>query len=157
MAARFSDFLDPARIDLNVRSARRTVALSQVASQLETHPSMRNYKGFYRDLLARERLDSTCLGNGVALPHARTDHVTDPIIAVGRHDRGVYFEKADQHVQLLFVLGTPKQDPGAYLALVSALCRLMKSADQRAALLAAESPEDFIAAVREAESVGSAV
>ncbi|MCF3649960.1 PTS sugar transporter subunit IIA [Synoicihabitans lomoniglobus] len=152
MAVRFSDFLDPTRIDLDVRSARRTTALHQVADQLSTHAAMRNYKLFYKDLLARERLDSTCLGNGVALPHARTDHVGETMIAVGRSERGIYFEKADQHVNLMFVLGTPKRDPGSYLGLVSALCKLMKSAERRAAFLAATTPEAFITAIKEAET-----
>ena len=151
MVVRLTDLLDPTRIDLDVRSARRTTALSEVASLLETHPAMRNYKGFYKDLLARERLDTTCLGSAFALPHARTDHVTETLIAVGRHERGIYFEKADEHVKLMFVLATPKNDPGAYLALVSRLCKLMKNAKHRASFLEAETPEGFIAAIKAAE------
>ena len=151
MAVRLTDLLDPARIDLNVRSARRTAAISQVAGLLESHPSMRNYKGFYKDLLARERLDTTCLGNAVALPHARTDHVTETLLAVGRSERGIYFEKADEHVKLMFVLATPKNDPGAYLTLVSRLCKLMKNAKHRASYMNAETPEEFIAAIKAAE------
>ena len=88
MVVRLTDLLDPTRIDLDVRSARRTTALSEVASLLETHPAMRNYKGFYKDLLARERLDTTCLGSAFALPHARTDHVTETLIAVACFDCG---------------------------------------------------------------------
>ncbi|MCC5023351.1 MAG: PTS sugar transporter subunit IIA [Candidatus Synoicihabitans palmerolidicus] len=91
------------------------------------------------------------MGNGVALPHARTDHVTEPLITVGRSERSIYFEKADQQVQLMFVLTIPKHNPSAYLTLVNALCRLMKSAEHRAAFLAAESPEAFIAAIKAAE------
>ncbi|WP_221030608.1 PTS sugar transporter subunit IIA [Actomonas aquatica] len=152
MAVRISDLLDPARIDLNVRSARRTTALAQVAGLLESHEAMTNYKGFYKDLLARERLDSTCLGNSVALPHARTDHLKETLLAVGRHDRGIYFEKADEHVKLMFLLGTPKKDPTAYLSLVSRLCKLVKQPALRTALLEAETPAEFIAAVTDAEA-----
>ncbi len=152
MAVRLTDLLDPARLDLNVRSARRTTALAQVASLLEPHPAMRNYKGFYKDLLARERLDTTCLGNAIALPHARTDHVGETVMAIGRSERGVYFEKADDHVKLLFVLATPKHDPGAYLTLVSRLCKLFKVASLRTNLLEAETPEAFITALTEADA-----
>ncbi len=152
MAVRLTDLLDPARIDLNVRSARRTTALAQVAGLLEDHPGTRNYKGFYKDLLARERLDTTCLGNAIALPHARTDHVGQTVMAIGRSERGIYFEKADEHVKLMFVLATPKADPGAYLSLVSRLCRLFKDASLRTKLLDAETPEDFIAALKDADA-----
>ena len=151
MAVRFSDLLDPTRIDLKVRSGRRTVALQQVASQLQTHSAMNNYRAFYQELLARERLDSTCLGNEVALPHARTDHVETTIATVGRHDTGIHFEKTGQNVRLMFVLATPKHSPGDYLQLVSSLCRIVKSTSNREALLAAEDPAAFLAAMRAAE------
>lgn len=152
MATRISELLDPARIDLNVRSTRRIAALKSVAEQLESHPGMRNFRGFYQELLARERLDTTCLGNAVALPHARTEHVSEIVVAVGRSDRAIHFEKADQDVQLIFVLGTPKNNPGDYLRIVSSLCKAMKSAANRASLMDAATPEAFIAALREAET-----
>jgi len=151
MATRLSKLLDPARITLTVQSTKRTTALNEVARLLETHPDVANFQGFYNELLARERLDTTCLGNEVALPHARTEHVKKIVLAVGRSDAGVLFENCNQTVRLMFVLGTPKNNPTDYLILVGALCRLIKDAPNRAALLAAPTPEAFIATVRELE------
>jgi mannitol/fructose-specific phosphotransferase system IIA component (Ntr-type) len=136
---------------LHLQSTKRTTALNEVAKLLETDPNVANFQGFYNELLARERLDTTCLGNGVALPHARTEHVKKIVIAVGRSDTGVHFENGDQNVRLMFVLGTPKSNPGDYLMLVGSLCRLIKDAPQREALLAAPTPEAFIATVKELE------
>ena len=151
MAVRLSSLLDPTRINLRVRSARRTHALNEVARLLENHPDMRNYGGFYQELLARERLDATCVGNEIALPHARTEHVGAIVIAVGRSEGGVLFENANENVRLMFVLGTPKSNPGDYLYVVSSLCRLLKDPAHRDALLHAATPEEFIAAVAQAE------
>ena len=151
MAARLSSLLEPARIQLHLQSTKRTAALHEVAKLLESHPNVVNYAGFYNELLARERLDTTCLGNEVALPHARTEHVKKIVIAVGRSDTGVHFENCDQNVRLMFVLGTPKSNPGDYLMLVGSLCRLIKDAPQREALFAAATPEDFIATIKELE------
>ena len=75
MPARLSSLLDPSRITLHVLSSKRTTALNEVAKLLESHPEVTNFQGFYNELLARERLDATCLGNEIALPHARTEHV----------------------------------------------------------------------------------
>jgi mannitol/fructose-specific phosphotransferase system IIA component (Ntr-type) len=152
MAARLSSLLDASRINLQVRSARRTTALNEVARLLEGHPDVRNFQGFYQELLARERLDATCLGNEIALPHARTEHVGSIVIAVGRSEAGVHFENANENVRLMFVLGTPKTNPGDYLQIVSALCRLLKDPAHRDALMQATTPEEFIAAVEQAES-----
>lgn len=152
MAVRLSSLLDPARIQLHLQSTKRTAALHEVAALLETHPHVGNFAGFYNELLARERLDTTCLGNGIALPHARTEHVRKIVIAIGRSDAGVHFENGDQQVRLLFVLGTPKSNPGDYLMLVGSLCRLIKDESSRVALLAAATPEAFIETIRELEN-----
>jgi mannitol/fructose-specific phosphotransferase system IIA component (Ntr-type) len=151
MAGRLSSLLDPTRITLHVTSAKRTAALNEVARLLEGHAGVTNFQGFYNELLARERLDTTCLGNEIALPHARTEHVTEIVVAVGRSDAGVHFENGNQNVRLMFVLGTPKSNPGDYLQVVSALCKILKEAVNREALLHAATPADFIAAVIAAE------
>jgi mannitol/fructose-specific phosphotransferase system IIA component (Ntr-type) len=151
MPVLLSSFLEPSRILLDLQSTKRTAALHEVAQLLETDPNVVNFQGFYNELLARERLDTTCLGNEVALPHARTEHVKKIVIAVGRSTAGVHFENGDQNVRLMFVLGTPKSNPGDYLMLVGSLCRLIKDASQREALLAAPTPEAFIATVKELE------
>jgi mannitol/fructose-specific phosphotransferase system IIA component (Ntr-type) len=151
MAGRISQLLDPTRILLNVRSSKRTGALNEVAQLLTTHPDVTNFEGFYSELLARDRLDTTCLGNEIALPHARTEHVKAIVLAVGRTDTGILFENSQENVRLLFMLGTPKTKPGDYLLVVSTLCKLLKETANRTAFLTAATPEDFIAAIRSAE------
>ena len=151
MAGRLSQLLDPSRIRLQVQSSKRTVALNEVARLLEGHPDVTNYQGFYNELLARERLDTTCLGNEIALPHARTEHVQKIVIAVGRSNAGVLFENSNQTVKLMFVLGTPKSNPTDYLQIVSALCKVFKDPANREALMNANSPEEFIQAIVTAE------
>jgi len=129
---------------LAVQSTKRTAALSEVARRLDGHPLVTNYAGFYQELLARDRLDTTCLGNEIALPHARTEHVSDLVLAIGRSRAGVSFEKDKQIVRLLFVLGTPKSNPMGYLQVVSTLCKIFKDPANREALLAAETPDAFV-------------
>ncbi len=152
MAVRLSKLLDPARITLALRSTKRTAALNEVANLLKGHPDLTDHDGFYQELLARDRLDTTCLGNGIALPHARTEHVKKIVVAVGRSDCGVHFENGNQNVRLLFVLGTPKDNPTDYLVLVGTLCRLIKDEANRAALLTTSTPAAFIAQVIELEN-----
>jgi mannitol/fructose-specific phosphotransferase system IIA component (Ntr-type) len=152
MAGRITSLLDPTRIALHVVSTQRTAALNEIAHLLEGHPDMVNFAGFYAELLARDRLDTTCLGNAVALPHARTEHVKKIVLAVGRSDNGVPFDDNCEIVRLFFVLGTPKTKPGDYLAVISALCKILKDPDDRAAYLNATTPEAFIAAIAAAES-----
>jgi mannitol/fructose-specific phosphotransferase system IIA component (Ntr-type) len=144
MASKLAQLLDPARVTLTVQSTKRTAALFEVARLLDGHPDVTNFQGFYNELLARERIDTTCLGNEIAIPHARTEHVTKIVMAVGRSDQGVFFENSNQTVRLIFVLGTPKSNAGDYLQVVGALCRIIKDSANRDALLKAPTVADFI-------------
>jgi len=152
MGLRISQLLDPSRIVLDVQATKRTHAINEVARRLEGIPQLTNFGAFYTELLARERLDTTCIGNEIALPHARTDHTTEIVMAVGRSASGVLFENSNQTVRLMFVLATPKSRAQDYLLVVGALCRLLKDAALRAALLEATSPEAFIDLIAQAEA-----
>jgi mannitol/fructose-specific phosphotransferase system IIA component (Ntr-type) len=150
MAGKISTLLDPSRITLHVQATKRTAALHEVALLLSGHPEVSNFDGFYAELLARDRLDTTSLGHGFAVPHARTEHVHEIVLAVGRSDAGILFDH-DETVRMMFMLGTPKSRPGDYLQILSTLCRLLKEPANRAAFLAAATPADFIQAVTAAE------
>ena len=147
MAGKITSLLDPTRILLNVESTKRTAALNELAHLLDGHPEVVTYRGFYDELLARDRLDTTSLGNGVALPHARTEHMKKIVMAVGRSNAGVPFEANGEVVRLFFVLGTPKTKPGDYLAVVSTLCKMLRDPSDRNALLTAPTPEAFMTTV----------
>lgn len=151
MAGKITSLLDPKRILLHVQSTKRAAALNEIAHQLDGHPDVTNFQGFYEELLARDRLDTTSLGNGVALPHARTEHVKKIVMAVGRSDAGIPFEANGEIVKLFFVLGTPKTKPGDYLAVVSTLCKLLRDPSDRSGLLGAATPEAFITTIRNIE------
>jgi mannitol/fructose-specific phosphotransferase system IIA component (Ntr-type) len=152
MAGKISSLLSPSRIALDVKSTQRTAALHEVAKLLTDHPAVTNFDGFYRELLARDRLETTCIGHAVSLPHARTEHVKSIALAVGRSTSFIHCgEGADEQVRLIFMLGTPKTNPADYLAIVSALCKLLKHESNRTAFLTAATPEEFIAAIAAAE------
>ncbi len=151
MAGPISRLLDPSRIFLNLQNVQRTSALHELAKVFDGNPEVTSFDGFYRELLARDRLDTTCLGNGVALPHARTEHVKTIVMAVGRSEKGIGFGEKNETVHLMFMLGTPKSKPGDYLQVVSALCKILKSPANMEAFLKAQTPEAFIAAAVAAE------
>lgn len=151
MPSRLSQLLDPSRISLQVKNTKRTSALHEVAQLLATHPDVLNFEGFYGELLARDRLDTTSLGHGFAVPHARTDHVQQIVLAIGRSESGVQFE-CGENVRMMFMLGTPKARPGDYLQVLSTLCRLLKDGANRDAFLSATSPEEFVRVLIAAET-----
>jgi mannitol/fructose-specific phosphotransferase system IIA component (Ntr-type) len=151
MAIRISKILKESNIALDLKNQKRCPAIHEVIEQLATNESMVNLQGFHDEVLARERIESTCLGNGVAFPHARTDHVKGMVIAVGRSLEGVEFETVNQSVRLIFVIGTPKKMVTDYLSVVGSLARLLKDEGLRQRLLRAETASEFLEALAEAE------
>ena len=136
---------------LALAGTQKDAAIEEVARLLDGQPGMTNFQGFYRDLLAREELDTTCFGYEIAVPHGRTTHVSKIMLAVGRSDAGVAYPNSGEKVRLLFVLGTPKSAPRAYLSTISEMCRLLHDRENRDALLRAPTSDAFIKAVLAAE------
>ena len=147
-----SSLLKPEQIKLELAELKRVDAINEVAQLLQANPNVTNYEGFYGELLARERIESTCLGNEIAFPHARTDSLKGMVLAIGRSTTGVWFENSGQSVKLIFVIGTPKRMVTDYLSVVGGLARLLKDASTRASLISAPSVEEFISTLTQAES-----
>jgi mannitol/fructose-specific phosphotransferase system IIA component (Ntr-type) len=152
MAGILAPLLESARLSLELQSTERTAALDEVARLLDGHPDVTSFQGFYADLLDRERLDPTCLGNEIALPHARTEHVSRIVMAIGRSRRGVQYENSHQTVRLILALGIPRSNDGGYLQVVSVLCRIIKDSKNREALLEAGTPADFLETLLQLEA-----
>jgi mannitol/fructose-specific phosphotransferase system IIA component (Ntr-type) len=147
-----SSLLKTEQIKLELDQTKRCNAINEVAQLLQSNPNVTNFAGFYEELLARERIESTCLGNEIAFPHARTDSLKGMVLAVGRSTPGVWFENSSQNVKLIFVIGTPKRMVTDYLSVVGGLARLLKDASTREQLLSAPSVDEFIATITKAES-----
>ena len=143
------ELLQPGHILLDLPETKRTAAIYRVAALLEKDEGVIQFQGFYDELLARERVEATTLGNGVAFPHARTDHVKRLVLAVGRSTAGVNFENGGENIHFIFVIGTPRRMVTEYLALVGAMARILRQDEVRGKLMAAKTPDEFLAALAE--------
>jgi len=95
------------------------------------------------NLFARERLGSTGLGGGVAIPHCKTRDLADVLLAVGVSRRGIDFGAADGvPVTLIFLVVSPSDAPGLHLQALARISRVIRmpgvAEDLRRAATAAE-------------------
>ena len=91
---------------------------------------------------------STDLGNGIALPHARCEGLSDPVVVVGDSHEGIAWSDGDHGaVRLFFLLVTPADRPEAHLAMLSQIARLVADESKREALLAATTAVEFLEAM----------
>lgn len=106
-------------------------------------------------ILEREKLGSTGIGHGVAVPHVRLDAVDPAEVVFGRAAHPVDFEALDEEPCSLFflVLGPTRQDAQEkYLQTMAKVSRLMRNADIREALASASTPADALAVFAANES-----
>ncbi|WP_323174506.1 PTS sugar transporter subunit IIA [Natrialba sp. PRR66] len=102
-------------------------------------------------LLAREEETTTGVGMGIGIPHAQTDAVTEPSVAVTRSDDGVDFGAMDDEpARLLFMILVPESGADDHLAILSTLSRALMHDEVRQNLYDAETPADVQAVLKEA-------
>lgn len=107
---------------------------------------------FYEEVLERERLGSTGIGEGVAIPHARTDNVNEMIIVFARTANPINFNSDDKRpVRLLFMIAVPVRGLKSYLTTLAKISRIVRQEKVRQMLLKAASPDEVITVIQKAE------
>jgi len=98
----------------------------------------------------RERLNSTALGDGVAIPHGKLPGVKRVVAAFGRSRSGVDFQSLDgRPTHLFFLLVAPEDSAGAHLKALARISRLLKDEAFRAQLMRASNAADVYRTIRE--------
>ena len=104
-------------------------------------------------LLAREKLGSTAMGSGVAIPHTRVEGLTNIVGVFARLQKPVDFEAADgQGVDLLFALLAPEEAGADHLRALARVSRLMRSETMRQKLRSSDDPVALHALLSEMSS-----
>ncbi len=145
MALSVLEHLKPEYILFDLKAGTETEAIEEVANVLKDDPRIHDFAAFREELFSREKLSPTALGSGVAFPHARTDQVSEIVIAAGRSREGVWFKKSEEKVHLIFVIGTPTRSVRDYLRLIASLAALLRHPAGREKLMQAQTAGQFLA------------
>ena len=138
---RISKLLTARDILLDVTATSKKRLLESAALLFENEHRLERNRVF-DSLFARERLGSTGLGHGVAIPHGRIKGLKAPLLAVLRSETAVPFEAPDGlPVRLLIVLLVPEHATEEHLEILSELAELLSDAGLRQTLLDATDPE----------------
>lgn len=138
---KIADFLHRNDIISTIAASDRDGVLAEVADLLA-----RNH-GADRDelltvLLEREKLGSTGIGDGIAIPHGKIKKKEGFLLACGRSEQGVEFSSLDgKAVHLFFVVIAPENSVGLHLKMLARISRILKSPTTRKRLLGARDGE----------------
>lgn len=147
-----ADLIDPARIDLNCRITSKKRLMEHIAAMLSRRTEI-DEQSVFRVLVERERLGSTGVGHGVALPHGRMADIDNAILALATLDEPLDYQSPDdQDVRIVVGLLVPENANDAHLQILAHLAQILNQAGLRDALLQANDRNEIFSALREAEA-----
>ncbi len=101
-------------------------------------------------LLERERLGSTGIGEGIAIPHGKLRDIDDLVLSFGRSSEGIDFESMDgKPVHLFFLLVAPETCAGIHLRALAKIARLLKNGTVRKKLAKVDNREDIFSIIQQ--------
>jgi PTS system nitrogen regulatory IIA component len=120
-----SDILTPERIHCHVEATSKKRVLEYFGKLLAKETPSLTSHDISDSLLERERLGSTCLGKGIAIPHARVAQCNVTLAAFLQLEKGIDFDAVDkQPVDLLFALMVPEHSTEEHLKILAQLAHL---------------------------------
>lgn len=121
-----SELLELERISCNTHAASKKRVLEQLSELLADNQGDLTQIKVFDSLLSRERLGSTGLGHGVAIPHGRIKESDKTLLALIKLDQGIDYDAVDnQPVDLLFALLVPEHSTDEHLQLLSQLAEML--------------------------------
>ncbi len=147
---RITDFLTADRIIPDLRGKGKDTILEEMGQMLASHTQSVDPKRVLEMVLAREKVGSTAVGDGVAIPHGRMPGMKQVVAVFARSLQGVDFHAPDGGLtHLFFFLIVPEDAPTDYLECLARISRLLKDAGLRARLLGEKTKEEIFSAIQE--------
>lgn len=139
-----SKYMDP-KLVCFIDVETRQEALQEMVDMLYYADKLKDKDQFLKAILDREKVVSTGIGLGVAIPHAKLPNYREFFIAIAISKKGINWNALDNTaVRLIFMIGGPDDKQTEYLQLLSSLTLAIKDEERRKKLLTLNSKESII-------------
>ena len=144
--------LNPSCILLDVKDQDKQVIIQHLVDALDSAYQLTDPQRLMQDIMGRERLSTTCIGAGCAVPHAHSVGLETSHIAIARLNEPIEMDAPDgEPVDLLFLLVGPPRNALTHLKILSKLARLLHQEQFRALLRSVSTAEQLIDTICDAE------
>ncbi len=149
------EILNTSRMVMDLNGSSKREVVEKLAAPIAGSRTDLEEADLVEALLKREEDSTTAIADGIAMPHGRLavgDDLEEVLAGFGVSVAGVDFASVDgKPTHIFLVLVSPDKHPSLHLRWIAHFARLLKSAELRAALVAAGTAEDALAAIEEAE------
>ncbi|MFH0790960.1 MAG: PTS sugar transporter subunit IIA [Candidatus Omnitrophota bacterium] len=127
MDIKLSDLLKEKYIELDLKEKEKTKLIAELADIVVKSSRIKDKKAVFKAILEREKLGSTGIGNGVAVPHAKIKGVKKPLLILGRSPEGVDFDSLDgEMTYMFFMLISPEEEVGLHLKVLAKIAHFIR-------------------------------
>ena len=147
------DFLSPDAIRIGLDAHDKKSAIAELVGLLHEKKKIKKPQEIIEAVMEREKLGSTGIGQGVAIPHGKTNSITEQFGVLGISQKGINFDSLDgEPVYLLFLLIGPVEVAGQHLKALARISRLFKDRFFRQALKEAKTVQDIVKIIQQEDS-----
>ena len=147
--------IDPPEEGISIerwRQQSKAQILFELVDLLDENARVGNRNKLLLDFVNREKKASTAIGGGIAIPHIRSKHAAEFMMAFARSAKGYDFESLDgKPTHLFFIMAAPPYDDSLYLRVFKALAEMLQYDTFRRELMSITSPGELIRAIRSME------
>jgi two-component system sensor histidine kinase KdpD len=144
-----AELLSPDRIVLWNEPVNKLAVLTRLAEAAGPYVGARGSRGLLEAILEREKLGSTFLNEGVALPHARMAEVTRSVVALGLTRQGVSDEPTETPIEMVFLIASRSSDPDEQIRTLALASRASQNRHLRESLRQCVTPNEVMKAITE--------
>lgn len=136
----------------NISESKEEILRKMIENISKYNGSIKEKELFYKEIIEREKVGTTGIGMGIAVPHARTEGLREIIISIALLDNPLDFQSLDgENVKLIILVGAPKNPSKKYLEALSDIARVFRNKKNRENIFASKTKDQLIEAIAELE------
>ena len=135
-----------------LRAKDKAGVLEELAEVVCKHEPLLKKEKLLQVLMDREKLGTTGIGDGIAIPHGKVDILKIPLLSFGKSKKGIDYNAIDNKpVHLFFLLVAPENSSGLHLHILARIAKLLKNHKFKKRLMEANTKEEIYRIITEAD------
>ncbi len=146
------DLINKKSISLNLKATDKSDAIDKLVDLVDNSGNLNNKEEYKKAIIARENQSTTGIGEGIAIPHAKTSSVKNACLAAAICKDGVDYESFDGSLShLFFMIAAPEGANNTHLEVLSRLSTILMDEEFREKLINAKSEDEFLSLIDKKE------